>query len=130
MSPISKKEKATLIKQAQDHFWMHAKIWDPFMANPEMLTIMEKAKGNHISDIDGNKYFDLMSGLWLVNVGHGRKEIADAVYEQMQKLCYVNTWEFPTVPAIKLATKLASLAPGDLDCVYFVSNGSDAVDTA
>jgi adenosylmethionine-8-amino-7-oxononanoate aminotransferase len=130
MSPISKKEKATLIKQAQDHFWMHAKIWDPFMTNPEMLIIMDQAEGTHIIDVDGNKYFDLMSGLWLVNVGHGRKEIANAVYEQMQKVCYVNTWEFPTVPAIKLATKLASLAPGDLDCVYFVSNGSDAVDTA
>ena len=128
MSPISKKEKDELIKETQDHFWMHSKAWDQL--TPEMITIMDRAEGTHIIDVDGNRYFDLMSGLWLVNVGHGRKEIADAVYEQMQKLCYVNTWQYPTIPAIKLASKIASLAPGDLDSVYFVLNGSDAVDTA
>ncbi len=130
MSPISKEEKHALIKEAQDHFWMHAKIWDPNMVNPEMLVIMDQAKGTHITDVDGNNYFDLMSGLWNVNAGHGQKEIADAVYAQMQKLCYVNTWEYPTVPAIKLASKLASLAPGDMEYVYFTTTGSDAVDTA
>lgn len=130
MSPINKKEKDALIKDAQDHFWMHAKVWDPYMTNADMLTIIDRAEGTHIIDVDDNSFFDLMSGLWLVNVGHGRKEIADAVYEQMQKVCYVNTWEYPTEPAIKLAKRLANLAPGDLDCVYFCSNGTDAVDTA
>ncbi len=130
MPSLNKKEKDVLIKEAQDHFWMHAKAWDPFMANPDMLTIIDRAEGTHIIDVDGNSFFDLMSGLWLVNAGHGRKEIADAVYEQMQKVCYVNTWEYLTEPAVKLATRLANLAPGDLDCVYFCSNGSDAVDTA
>ncbi len=126
---ISKKEKKKLEQKAKDHLWMHAKSWKD-MTKPDGIKIFTEADGTQITDIDGNSYFDLMAGLWLVNAGHGRKEIMDAVYEQMQKLCYVNGWSYATLPAIELAAKLAELTPGSLDKIFFVNSGSEAVDTA
>lgn len=126
---VTKKEKMDYIQEARDHLWMHARSWDE-MSKPDGVKIFTGGKGTRITDIDGNSYFDLMAGLWLVNVGHGRKEIADAVYEQMQELCYVNTWTYATLPAIKLASKLADLTPGSLGKVFFLNSGSEAVDSA
>jgi len=123
------KEKQDYIQLAREHLWMHARPWEE-MIKPDGVRIFTRAEGTRIIDIDGNSYFDLMAGLWLVNVGHGRQEIADAVYEQMQQLCYVNTWTYATVPAIKLAAKLAELTPGTLGKVFFVNSGSEATDTA
>jgi len=126
---VTNSEEMDYVQEARDHLWMHARPWDE-MSKPGGVKIFTQAEGTRITDIDGNSYFDLMAGLWLVNVGHGRKEIADAVYEQMQKLCYVNTWSYATLPAIKLASKLADLAPGSLGKVFFVNSGSEAVDAA
>lgn len=123
------KKEMDYVQEALDHLWMHARSWDE-MSKPGGVKIFTEADGTRVTDIDGNSYFDLMAGLWLVNVGHGRKEIADAVYEQMQKLCYVNTWAYATLPAIKLASKLAELTPGSLEKVFFVNSGSEAVDAA
>ena len=92
---------------------MHARSWED-MSKPDGIKIFTEADGTHITDSDGNSYFDLMSGLWLVNTGHGRQEIIDAVNEQMKKLCYVSGWSYATVPAIELAAKLAEVTPGDL----------------
>ena len=126
---ITDEEKKEFEQKARDHLWMHSRSWED-MSKPDGIKIFTEADGTRITDIDGNSYFDLMSGLWLVNAGHGRKEIIEAVYEQMQKLCYVSGWSYATIPAIELAAKLAEVTPGSLEKIFFVNSGSDAVDAA
>ncbi len=92
--------------------------------------IITRADGCYFYDIDGKKYLDGMAGLWCVGVGYGRKELADAAYAQMLELPYYNTFfKTATVPAIELATKIASIAGGKLQHVFYNSSGSESVDT-
>ncbi|WP_372836659.1 aspartate aminotransferase family protein, partial [Puniceibacterium confluentis] len=92
--------------------------------------IITRAEGVWLNDSDGNRILDAMAGLWCVNVGYGRKELVDAAARQMQELPFYNTF-FQTshVPAIALANRLAELAPGDLNHVFFAGSGSEANDT-
>ncbi|KZL04579.1 Omega-amino acid--pyruvate aminotransferase [Pseudovibrio axinellae] len=98
--------------------------------NAKGTRIITRAEGVYLWDSEGNKILDGMAGLWCVNVGYGRKEIIEAVHRQMQQLPYYNTF-FQTShpPAIALAEKIAKLAPGDLDYVFFAGSGSEANDT-
>ena len=128
-SGITGNEKRELEQKARDHLWMHSRSWED-MSRPDGIKIFTEADGIHVTDSDGNSYLDLMSGLWLVNAGHGRQEIIDAVHEQMKKLSFVNGWAYATIPAIELAAKLAEVTPGSLEKVFFVNSGSDAVDSA
>ncbi len=106
----------------------------PFTANSELAQkgarIILRADGVRLTDSDGHEMIDAMAGLWCVNIGYGRHELADAAARQMRELPYYNTF-FQTshVPAMELAAKLAELAPGDLNHVFFASGGSDANDT-
>ena len=93
------------------------------------LLVFESASGTTIVDADGNEYLDAYSALWNVNVGYGRQEIADAVYEQIQKLPYYPHAQI-NIPATLLAEKLTALLPGDLNHVYFCNSGSEANETA
>ncbi|MFQ5872471.1 MAG: aspartate aminotransferase family protein, partial [Dehalococcoidia bacterium] len=118
------------VKQAVlDHLWM------PFTQHNDLaeaggpLVIVE-GDGVRIKDSDGKSYIDGIGGLFLVNVGHGRQEIVDAVTEQLSNIHYANTFSYATIPTANLATKLAELAPGDLNKVFLASGGSEAVDTA
>jgi adenosylmethionine-8-amino-7-oxononanoate aminotransferase len=87
--------------------------------------------GHYIYDTDGNEYLDGIAGLWCVNIGHGREDIAQLMAEQAKKLAYYNTFEDATsVPATELAAKLAQLSPGSLNKVFFGTGGSMANDTA
>lgn len=92
--------------------------------------IITRAEGCYIYDSDGNAIFDGMSGLWCVQVGYGRKELADAARDQMLELPFYNTF-FKTAapPTILLATKVAELLGGNLSHVFFNNSGSEAVDT-
>lgn len=92
--------------------------------------IITRAEGCWLTDSDGNRILDAMAGLWCVNIGYGRPELAEAARRQMLELPFYNTF-FQTshVPAINLAAKLAELAPGDLNHVFFASSGSEANDT-
>ena len=106
----------------------------PFSANEEVAAkgarVITRAKGVFLTDSDGNEILDGMAGLWCVNIGYGRDELADAAARQMRELPYYNTFFQTThVPAIALAQKLAELAPGDLNRVFFGNSGSDANDT-
>ena len=94
------------------------------------VPVITRANGVTLTDSDGNDYLDAMAGLWCVNLGYGRAELADAAARQMRELPYYNTF-FQTshVPAITLAQKLAELAPGDLNHVFFAGSGSEANDT-
>ncbi len=98
--------------------------------NAEGSRVIVKGDGAWLWDSDGNRIMDAMAGLWCVQIGHGRPEIAEAVYRQMQELSYYNTF-FKTThpPAIDLAEKLAELAPEHLNHVFFVGSGSEANDT-
>lgn len=106
----------------------------PFTADSELaqkgVRIIKSAKGVTLTDTEGKTYLDGMSGLWCVNVGYGRDELANVAAAQMRELPYYNTF-FQTshVPVIKLSAKLAELAPGDLNHVFYASSGSEANDT-
>ena len=92
--------------------------------------MMSHGKGAYITDTDGHTLLDDFSGLWCVNVGYGHQSIVDAARKQMEKLPYATGYfHFGSEPAAELAAKLASLAPGDLNHVYFTLGGSDAIDT-
>ncbi len=106
----------------------------PFTHNAELARkgarVITRARGVMLTDSDGNELLDGMAGLWCCNIGYGREELAEAARAQMLELPYYNTF-FQTThpPAIALAKKLAELAPGDLDHVFFSTGGSDANDT-
>ncbi len=106
----------------------------PFTHNVELeqkgARIIARAKGVTLTDSEGNDYLDAMAGLWCVNIGYGREELADAAARQMRELPYYNTFFQTThVPAIALSAKLAELAPRDLNHVFFAGSGSEANDT-
>lgn len=106
----------------------------PFTANGELADkgarVITRAKGVFLHDSEGNKILDGMAGLWCVNIGYGRSELADVAARQMRELPYYNTFFQTThVPAIALARKIAELAPGDLNHVFFAGSGSEANDT-
>jgi putrescine aminotransferase len=106
----------------------------PFTTDSDLakkgVRVITRAEGVFLNDSDGNRILDGMSGLWCVNVGYGRKELSDVAARQMQELSFYNTFFQTThVPAIALATKLAELAPGDLNHVFFANSGSEANDT-
>lgn len=92
--------------------------------------IVTEAQGVFITDMEGNRILDGMAGLWCTNVGYGRRELADAAYEQMLKLPYYNTFfNTATMPSVELSGVLADLTPGELEHVFYASSGSEANDT-
>jgi len=106
----------------------------PFSANAGVakkgVRIITRASGVTLTDSEGNEIVDGMAGLWCVNIGYGRRELAQVAARQMEELPFYNTF-FQTshVPAIALAARLAELAPGDLNHVFFAGSGSEANDT-
>lgn len=93
-------------------------------------TVISQAEGVYLYDTEGNKLLDGPGGMWCVNVGHGRREIADAAWTQMTNMGYVSPWSLTSGPAALLGERLAALAPGDLNNVFFTTGGSTAVDSA
>lgn len=115
-------------RRALDHLWIHTQQWND-LAKPGGLIILEEGEGVWVKDIHGKRYLDAMSGLWVVGVGHGRKELAEVARRQMEKLAYSNTFAYATRPAIDLASKLAEITPGSVSRIFFVNSGSEAVET-
>ncbi len=106
----------------------------PFTAGGELADkgarIITRADGVYLHDSEGNEILDGMAGLWCVNIGYGRAELADVAAQQMKQLLYYNTFFQTThVPAIALAQKIAELAPDKLNHIFFASSGSEANDT-
>ena len=106
----------------------------PFSTQDELAAkgarVITGADGVYLTDSDGHQILDAMAGLWCVNIGYGRSELADVAARQMRELPYYNTFFQTThVPVIALAQKLAELAPGDLNHVFFAGSGSEANDT-
>lgn len=93
--------------------------------------IFKEGHGIYVTDINGKTYIEGMASLWNVNVGYGRKELAQAAKEQMEKLAFSSCFAtFSNEPAIRLAAKIAEITPGDLSAVFFTSGGSESNDTA
>ncbi|HJL57686.1 MAG TPA: aminotransferase class III-fold pyridoxal phosphate-dependent enzyme, partial [Arenicellales bacterium] len=113
----------------KDH---HVHPWTDFATFKEKGSlVLTDAEGAYVSDLQGNKYLDGIAGLWCVNVGYGRKEIARAIAEQAEKMVYYSSFgHHPSVPAAELAHKLAALAPDTLNHIQFGTGGSMANDTA
>ncbi|TDK50007.1 aspartate aminotransferase family protein [Antarcticimicrobium luteum] len=106
----------------------------PFTNGDELAAkgarVITRAKGVYLTDSEGVEILDGMAGLWCVNIGYGRDELAEVAARQMRELPYYNTFFQTThVPAIALASKIAELAPGDLNHVFFAAGGSEANDT-
>ena len=92
--------------------------------------VITRGEGVWLTDSEGHRIIDGMAGLWCVNIGYGRKELAQVAARQMEELAYYNTFFQTThVPAIALAAEIAKLAPGDLNHVFFAGSGSEANDT-
>jgi beta-alanine--pyruvate transaminase len=107
--------------------------WMPFTANRQFKSeprIITAAEGMRYTKEDGGTLLDASAGLWCVNAGHGRKEIADAVQRQLLTLDYSPPFQMGQPGAFDFAARLAKLAPKDLDRVFFTNSGSEAVDTA
>ena len=96
----------------------------------DKLLVMERGEGCYVFDDEGTKYLDGLSGLFCMNLGHGRTDLSAAALKQMDTLAFYPTWGFANEPATAAATMIAEEAPGDLDEVFFVSSGSEAVESA
>ena len=106
----------------------------PFTTNDDLAAkgarVITRAKGVYLTDSEGNEIIDAMAGLWCVNIGYGREEMAQVAARQIRELPYYNTFFMTThVPAIALSAELAKLAPGDLNHVFYAGSGSEANDT-
>ena len=92
--------------------------------------VITQAEGSYLWDSEGKRLLDAFAGLWCVNVGYGRKELAEAAYEQMLELPYYNTFfKTSTPPAAELSKLLIDLTPKQLNHVFYGQSGSDANDT-
>ncbi|WP_397541915.1 aminotransferase [Roseovarius salis] len=107
------------------HPWDHMGSW-----KQGERFVVTHAEGIHLYDASGRKLIDGPAGMWNVQIGYGRKEMADAIAHQVMELPYVSPWSVTTSPAARLAEKVAELAPGPLNTVMFTTGGSTAVDTA
>ena len=111
-----------------------ASALQPFTAIPQTQgagpRVIVRGKGMRVWDSDGNEYLDMMAGLWCVDIGYGREEMADAISDQVKTLCYYTSFQNnANQPSLELADKLASLTPGNLNKVFFGLSGSDCNDT-
>lgn len=96
----------------------------------EQLLVIERGEGCYVWDTDGNKYLDGLAGLFCTNLGHGRHDLTAAAMKQMDTLAFTPTWGTAHPPAIEAARMIAERSPGDLDEVFFVNSGSEAVESA
>src|SRR4249920_2556552 len=125
----AKAEAGALQEQARRHLWMHFTRMGSFDAEHE-VPIIVRGEGCYVWDEHGNRYLDGLSALFCVNSGHGRSELGDAMAAQVRALDFITVWSYAHPRAIELATRIASLAPGDLNRAFFTNSGSEAVESA
>jgi adenosylmethionine-8-amino-7-oxononanoate aminotransferase len=121
--------RTRLQELAQRHLWLHFSRMGAYGAEHD-IPIIVRGDGCYVWDEQGNRYLDGLSALFCVNIGHGRHEVAQAGADQARELGFFTNWSYAHPPAIELAARIASLAPGDLNRVFFTSGGSEAVEAA
>ncbi|MET3349461.1 UNVERIFIED_ORG: adenosylmethionine-8-amino-7-oxononanoate aminotransferase [Arthrobacter sp. UYEF1] len=120
-------DASTLRAQARRHLGPHFTRKDTWDSE---FPIFVRGEGSYLIDTEGDRYLDGLAGLFCVNMGHGRQDIAKAASEQISTLAYASNWGSAHPPAIEAAALIADLAPGDLGTTFFVNSGSEAVETA
>src|SRR5689334_17547658 len=120
---------APIERKALDRVWIHTARWLD-LAERDGLHVIVRGEGSTLYDAHGHAFLDGISGLYVVNVGHGRKEIGEAMAKQAGELAYVSSSSYTNAAAVQLGEVLAELTPGDLNRFFFCSGGSEAVETA
>jgi adenosylmethionine-8-amino-7-oxononanoate aminotransferase len=118
-----------LQQAARDHLWLHFTRMGSY--HDGEVPIIVRGDGCYLEDSYGKRYLDALAGLFCVNVGYSYgEEIGQAALEQMRELPFYTNWSYAHPRAVELAAEIAALAPGDLNRVFFVSGGSEAVESA
>jgi adenosylmethionine-8-amino-7-oxononanoate aminotransferase len=117
-----------LQEAAKRHLWMHFTRMSSYDTHD--VPVIVRGDGPWVWDSRGRRYLDGLSGLFVVQAGHGRSELAEAAAAQARQLAYFPLWSYAHPGAIELAERLAALAPGDINRVFFTSAGSEAVESA
>jgi adenosylmethionine-8-amino-7-oxononanoate aminotransferase len=117
-----------LQRNAKRHLWMHFTRMGSY-ANAEVPVIV-RGEGCYVYDEHGKRYLDGLAALYCVNIGHGRAELGEAAARQAKELGFYTNWSYAHPPAIELSARIAQLAPGNLNRVFFTSGGSEAVESA
>src|SRR6266581_294419 len=115
-------------ERAKRHLWMHFTRMGSY-ADHE-VPVIARGEGCYVYDEYGKRYLDGLSALYCVNIGHGRAEIGEAAARQAAELGFYTNWSYAHPRAIELAARIAELAPGNLNRVFFTSGGSEAVESA
>ncbi len=114
--------------------WDRRYVWHPFTQMMEYMDseplIIERGEGCHLIDVEGRRYIDGVSSLWVLVHGHGRKELTDAIERQSKELCHSTLLGLANVPAIVLAKRLIEIVPKGLEKVFYSDNGSTSVEIA
>jgi adenosylmethionine-8-amino-7-oxononanoate aminotransferase len=124
----TKDEIAALQEKAKRHLWLHFTRMSSY-ADADMQVIV-RGEGQYVYDQNGKRYLDGLAGLFVSQIGHGRTEVAEAGARQAAELAYFPLWSYAHPQAIELADRLAAMAPGELNRVFFTSSGSEAVESA
>ncbi|MDG4774883.1 aspartate aminotransferase family protein [Solwaraspora sp. WMMD792] len=111
-----------------DHLWLHFTRMSSYRDAP--VPTIVRGDGAYVWDSEGRRLLDGLAGLFVVNAGHGRTELAEAAAKQASELAYFPIWSYAHPTAIELAERIAALAPGDLNRVFFTTGGSEAVESA
>jgi ABC-type spermidine/putrescine transport system permease subunit II len=128
-SPMTGMSHAELQQAARDHLWLHFTRMGGYTETE--VPIIVRGEGCYLEDTTGKRYLDALAGLFAVNIGYSYgDEIGQAAHEQMRELPFYTNWSYAHPRAIELAATVAELAPGDLNRVFFVSGGSEAVESA
>ena len=115
-------------QQAHRHLLPHFTRGDAWRR--ESLVVIDRGEGCYIWDTEGIEYLDGLAGLFCTNLGHGRSDLTAAAAKQMDRLAFYPNWGFAHPASLEAAAFIAAVAPGDLDRVFFVNSGSEAVESA
>ncbi|NBH10417.1 aspartate aminotransferase family protein [Amycolatopsis sp. SID8362] len=121
-------DASSLAQAARSNLWMHFTRHSTY--DETDVPVIVRGEGPYIWDARGKRYLDGLAGLFAVQVGHGREELAEAAARQTKQLAYFPLWGHAHPAAIELATRLASASPGDLNRVFFTVSGGESVETA
>jgi adenosylmethionine-8-amino-7-oxononanoate aminotransferase len=127
--PVAGMSPAELQRAAKDHLWLHFTRMSSY--RDAEVPVIVRGDGCYLEDSSGNRYLDALAGLFAVNIGYSfGEEMGEAAAAQMRELPFYTNWSYAHPRAIELAAEVASVAPGDLNRVFFVSGGSEAVESA
>jgi adenosylmethionine-8-amino-7-oxononanoate aminotransferase len=128
MSANGSDHPTNLQESAKRHMWLHFSRMSSYAGHDMPLIV--RGEGPYVFDEKGKRYLDGLAGLFVSQIGHGRTEVAEAAARQAAELAYFPLWSYAHPRAVELAERLAGMAPGDLNRVFFTTSGSEAVESA